>query len=164
MTTSTPVRRTSQEQAAEHLGSLLRSSWLPPIRHCEVAETDGTWGVHLELDPDATSDPARTMQQFAADTGAALTDNGHGLLTVDLSTIGSAVPVRVWHLKPNPRWPVPDQCATCPTPLANTSYVRLIPGGATDDEARTAPVICVACRDRMYAAWPAHAATGGTSR
>ncbi|MGY1548389.1 hypothetical protein [Streptomyces sp. MN6] len=164
MTTSTPVRRTSPQQAADVLGSLLRSSWLPPVRHCEVAETDGTWGVHLELDPDATSDPARTMQQFAADTGAALTDNGDRLLTADLFTVESDVPVRVWYLKPIARWIVPDQCATCPTPLATTSHVRLIPDGATDDEARTAPVICVACRDRMYAAWPAHATTGGTSR
>ncbi|MEU9754354.1 hypothetical protein AB0D90_14610 [Streptomyces althioticus] len=163
MTTSTAVRPTSQEQAAQFLGRVLGSSWLPPVRHCEIAETDGTWGIHLELDPDATRDPVRTMRQFASDTGADLTDNGHGLLTADLLTMESDLPVRVWHHKPSPQWPTPERCATCPTQLADTRHVRLVFDGATDDEARTAPVICVACRDRMYAAWPA-TANGGTTR
>ena len=154
---------TTPEKAAELLGSLLQSSWLPPVRHYEIAQTDDTWGIHLALDADTTDEAVRLMQQFASDTGAVFT-HGDRTLTADLTTSDSDVPVRVWYHIPVTRWIVPDQCATCPTPLATTTHVRLIPDGATVDQARTTPVICVACRDRMYAAWLAQTAPGGAPR
>src|SRR5690606_7437663 len=97
------------------------------------------------------------------DTGAVFT-HGDRTLTADLTTSDSDVPVRVWHHIPVTRWIVPDQCATSPPPLATTTHVPLIPDGPTVDQARTTPVICVACRDRMYAAWLAQPAPGGAPR
>ncbi|MGA5182938.1 hypothetical protein [Streptomyces pseudogriseolus] len=161
--TTTPVRPTTAEQAAAPLGALLRAPWMPPIRHCEIADTDGTWGIHLELAADSASDAVHRLQKLASEVAADFTDSGDRVLAVDF-TAGYGVPVRVWYLKPITRWIVPTHCATCPALLANTLHVRLVPDGATSDEDAAAPVICVACRDRMYAAWPAQAAHGGTSR
>ncbi|MGV9816644.1 hypothetical protein ACWDTQ_32615 [Streptomyces cellulosae] len=159
---TTLVRSPRPAEAAATLGTLLAAPWMPPIRHSEVAETDGTWGVHLELDTDSTIDAVRHLQRLAAEVGSDFTNTSERLLSVDF-TAGYGVPVRIWYLKPVTRWIVPDQCATCPTSLADTLHVRLVPDGATDDEARTAPVICVACRDRMYATWPT-TANGDTTR
>lgn len=120
--------------------------WLPPISHCEIATTDGVWGVHAELDAATEAEAYKQARDVSEENGVELHDDGRTIL-VDVELTGVAF--RFWWLRPVLRWHVPEQCATCLTKLGapDVGFVRLGEGD------REAPVICLSCRDRMQAAW-----------
>lgn len=142
--------RESSAIAAAALAELLTAppAWLPPVDHWEIAEVDGGWLLSASL-RGADDFPERRrfhmIEQIAAASGVPVDDDGR-LVKAWFAVDGVAA--QVWYLRPVERWVVPEQCATCPTELGSpgVAFVRLGKG-------RDAPVVCVACRDRMHAAW-----------
>ncbi|MEV7491465.1 hypothetical protein AB0O08_11995 [Streptomyces anulatus] len=139
--------------SAAALGALLDDApaWLPPVDHWEVArEKDGTWIVQgqLSADGDTLTESAayKALVPIVEQSGQALDDDGR-LVSARFRHLD--VPMSVWYLRPVLRWVVPEHCATCPTELGSpdVKFVRL------GDGTRTAPVICLPCRDLMQAAW-----------
>lgn len=142
--------RESSAAAAAALAELLTAppAWLPPVDHWEIAEDDGAWLLSASL-RGADDFPERRrfhmIEQIAAASGLPVEDDGR---IVKARFVVDGVQAQVWYLRPIERWVVPEHCATCPTKLGapDVSFVRI-------GEGREAPVICVACRDRMHAAW-----------
>ncbi|MFG2468684.1 hypothetical protein ACGFXB_24960 [Streptomyces canus] len=142
--------RESSAAAAAALAELLSTppAWLPPVDHWEIAEDDGAWLLSASL-RGADDFPERRrfhmIEQIAAASKLPVEDDGR-LVKARFDVDG--VQAQVWYLRPIERWITPERCATCPTKLGapDVSFVRL-------GEGRDAPVVCVACRDRMHAAW-----------
>ncbi|MEV5911107.1 hypothetical protein AB0M00_19665 [Streptomyces chartreusis] len=142
--------RQSSAAAAAVLAELLAAppAWLPPVDQWELAEDDGAWLLSASL-RGADDFPERRrlhmIKQIAAASGLPVEDDGR---IVKARFVVDGVQAQVWYLRPGEPWITPEQCATCPTKLAGAgvAFVRL-------GEGRDAPVICVACRDRMHAAW-----------
>ncbi|MCX5562763.1 hypothetical protein [Streptomyces sp. NBC_00038] len=142
--------RESSAAAAAALAELLTAppAWLPPVDHWEIAEDDGAWLLSASLrgaDDLGESRRYHLIERIAAASKLPVEDDGR---IVKARFVVDGVQAQVWYLRPIERWIVPEQCATCPTELGapDVKFVRL-------GEGRDAPVVCVACRDRMYAAW-----------
>lgn len=154
-TASLTASRTTPQQAAKALASLTMCSGLPPLRHYEVALTDDSWSIHVEVDASTADDAARLMAKLATDLDVDFHRTSDRVLTLDI--VHDDVPVRLWYLKPIERWSkVPESCATCPKPLtAGVQHIRLASASGVEQDS---VVICVACRDQMHQAWAARSA------
>ncbi|WP_394425526.1 hypothetical protein [Streptomyces sp. SGAir0957] len=132
---------------AAALDALLNEApaWLPPVTSWEVAEDGDHWILSGGI-PDSVGSmtAAKALGLVAGEHGVEVNDDGR-MMTV-LFTWREAR-VQLYYFRPA-RWTAPERCATCPTKLGaeGVAYVRL-------GEGHEAPVVCVACRDRMHAAW-----------
>ncbi|MGA5489606.1 hypothetical protein ACPCK1_17840 [Streptomyces pseudogriseolus] len=149
------AQREASAAAAAALAELLMTppAWLPPVDNWEMSEDDGAWVLSASLRGADVLDERRRyhlISRIAAGSKLPVEDDGR---VVKARFVVDGVQASVWYLRPFERWIVPETCATRPTELGapDVSFVRL-------GEGRDAPVVCVACRDRMHAAWIKRAA------
>ncbi|MET8475380.1 hypothetical protein ABZY90_19810 [Streptomyces sp. NPDC006422] len=134
--------------AAAALGALLAEApeWLPAVTSWEIAEDGDSWILCGSL-PDSFGEgrAAKVFGLVAGEHGVEVDDDGR---TMKVLLTREDTRMQLYYFRPITGWVVPERCATCPTELGapDVKFVRL-------GEGPDAPVICVACRDRMHAAW-----------
>ncbi|MFF4924352.1 hypothetical protein ACFY4B_27520 [Kitasatospora sp. NPDC001261] len=128
--------------ATQALADLLADAppWLPAVRSWEVfQEPDGTFSLNGEIVPHGGASAGYLLQAAAEATGGHY-EHPAGLERTRLTRADHQV--TLYYLSPAAQRPAPPGCATCPEPLEQYVWIGTPP-----------TAVCLACRDRMHAAF-----------